>query len=240
MTKFINYAHRGASQYRPENTKISFDYGILLKANGIETDVQMTKDGHLVLFHDDVIDKKSNSTGKIIDYTLQELKSFDFGQWFDEKYSNTPIMTFEDFADNYFHLDLDFAIELKAKNCEEKTLEIIKKHNALDKIIITSFEYDFLENVYKLDKNIRLGWLVSDVTQEKIDRLKKITAYQICPEALKTSVDDVNNAKNNHLSVRTWGIYNEEIMKHALSLGVDGMTVNFPDKLFAVLRDFDK
>ena len=75
--KFINYAHRGASTYCPENTMLSFYTGVQMGANGIETDVQRTKDGILVLFHDDLIKRVTGKEGSIADYTYEELRSFD-------------------------------------------------------------------------------------------------------------------------------------------------------------------
>ena len=70
----INYAHRGACEYAPENTLSSFYLGLLQGANGIETDVQLTKDGELVLFHDDTLDRVSDGTGRLCDYTLAQLR----------------------------------------------------------------------------------------------------------------------------------------------------------------------
>ena len=70
----INYAHRGASEYAPENTLSSFYLGMIQGANGIETDVHRTKDGVLVLFHDDTLDRVSDGVGKISDYTFEELR----------------------------------------------------------------------------------------------------------------------------------------------------------------------
>ena len=70
----INYAHRGASEYAPENTFSSFYLGLLQGANGIETDVQKTKDGVLVLFHDGTLDRVSDHCGKLSEFTLEELR----------------------------------------------------------------------------------------------------------------------------------------------------------------------
>ena len=71
----INYAHRGASAYVPENTMLAFKKAVELEATGIELDLQKTKDGKIVIFHDEYIDRKSNGTGKIGDYTYNELTS---------------------------------------------------------------------------------------------------------------------------------------------------------------------
>ena len=72
--KFVNYAHRGASHYAPENTLMSFYLGMQMGANGIETDVHRTKDGVVVLFHDDTITRLTGKEGAIADYTLEELR----------------------------------------------------------------------------------------------------------------------------------------------------------------------
>ena len=74
---FINYAHRGASSYAPENTMSAFYLGLRRGANGIETDVQRTKDGVLVLFHDDTLKRVTGQEGSIQDYTYEELQGFD-------------------------------------------------------------------------------------------------------------------------------------------------------------------
>ena len=73
---FVNYAHRGASEYTPENTMLAFNLGIYMGANGIETDVQLTKDGIPVLFHDNTIIRMTGEEGSISDYTFDELQNF--------------------------------------------------------------------------------------------------------------------------------------------------------------------
>lgn len=99
---FINYAHRGASEYAPENTMSAFDMALQLGANGIELDLQRTRDGKIVIFHDNKIDNKSNKRGKISDYTYQELLDFDFGSWFSLKYKGEKIVLFQDFAKSFY------------------------------------------------------------------------------------------------------------------------------------------
>ena len=234
---FIIYAHRGASAYAPENTKIAFEKAIELKANGIELDLQKTKDGKIVIFHDNSIDKKSNGLGKIEEYTYQELLKLDFGSWFDDKYENEKIVLFEDFARDYLNKDLTFAIELKVLGIEKETLDIINKYKAHNNIYITSFIYEALENVRKIDSNIKLSWLIEDsISKDNIEKILKINGTQICPKANLVSKEDIEIANNNGLGVRLWGINDEEIMKKVYKLNIEGMTVNFPDKLIELLN----
>ena len=91
MKTFINYAHRGASEYAPENTLQSFYLGLQMQANGIETDVQLTKDNVAVLFHDETLLRVTGEEGSVSDYTLEELQQMKLLN------SNETIPTFEQF-----------------------------------------------------------------------------------------------------------------------------------------------
>ena len=238
---FVNYAHRGASSYAPENTMVSFRMGLEMGANGIETDVQETKDGKLVLFHDDTIERCSNGTGKIADYTYDELLNMDFGGWKNEKYKGEPIVLFEDFAREFFHLDLTFAIELKVRGIERKVYDVIKRYGATEKVFVSSFDFVNLENMSRIAPEIRLCWLmVGEITQERIDKVKSIGGAQISPKCALTTPEGVALANANGLRVRLWGTSNEEIMRKVYPLDTDGMTVNFPDKLTALMMQSAK
>lgn len=229
---FVNYAHRGASSYAPENTMSSFKKAFQLGSNGIELDLQKTKDGKLVIFHDKEIDKKSNGTGKISDYTYNELLELDFGSWFGKEFKNEKIVLFEDFMKSVSDKNLILAIELKEEGIEKNTLEIIDKYYNKANIFITSFLYNALSNVRKFDNNIKIGWLIGeDINKKNVSELIKISGNQICPPANLVSIEGIKLARENGLSVRLWGVSNEEIMERVYKFDIDGMTVNFPDKL---------
>jgi len=84
--KTLNVAHRGASGYAPEHTLLSYELGESMKGDYIEIDLQMTKDGELIAMHDETLDRTTNGTGLVKDYTLEEIKQLDAGSWFNEKY----------------------------------------------------------------------------------------------------------------------------------------------------------
>ena len=212
---FVNYAHRGASAYAPENTMISFRKALHLGANGIELDLQRTKDGKIVIFHDKNIDKKSNGKGKISDYTYKELLDFDFGSWFDIKYKDERIVLFENFAKEFLSKNLTFAIELKQEGIEKDVLDIIKKYATYDDIYITSFNFNALNNVRAIDSNIKLSWLIEDrINIDNISKLLEINGIQICPNAEDVTIEDIKLANKSGVRVRLWGVSNEDIMKN--------------------------
>ncbi len=237
---FINYAHRGASAYAPENTMSAFRLGIEQGANGIELDLQRTKDGKIVIFHDNYIDQKSSGTGQIQDYTYDELLTLDFGSWFNETYKGEKIVLFEDFVETFFDKNLTFAIELKAENIEKDVLKIIEKYASHDRIYITSFMYEAIENVRKINSKIKISWLITEeINENNIEKLLKINGNQICPKADFVTKEQIKLAKEKGLEVRLWGVKTPEIMEKVYTLDIDGMTVNFPD-LLKVLIDSGK
>lgn len=232
MKQFINYAHRGASAYVPENTMVAFKKALEMGADGIELDLQETKDKKIVIFHDEIIDKKSNGKGRIKDYTFEELYNLDFGSWFSNEYKGEHIVLFEDFAKEFLKKDLVFAIELKDIGYEQEVLNIIKEYSNINNIYITSFKYEVLNNIRKIDKNIKISWLIKEkINKENINKLLKINANQICPKATKVTSKDIALANASGIGVRLWGVKDEEIMGKVYTLNTEGMTVDFPDKL---------
>jgi len=225
---FINYAHRGASEYCPENTLLSFYTGIFMGANGIETDVQLTKDNVLVLFHDHTLERVTGEKGCVEDYTFNELQSFNV-----KKNSFTDkIISFEDFLYHFSHKDLTFAIELKGDKTAKPTADLLRKYNMQNKTIVTSFKFNELEDLKSYAPEFKAGYLALEVIDEALlSKMKRLGIEELCPRATVITKEKVKNWKEQGFEVRAWGVTNETIMKDIFNSGINGMTVNFPDKL---------
>lgn len=228
---FINYAHRGASSYAPENTMPAFELGVKMGANGIETDVQRTKDGILVLFHDSSLMRICGRPEAICDLTYEELLQLDFGIHKGEEYKDTKIPTLKEFLQNFSDKGLQFAIELKAVGIEKQTLELLRAYGCFKNTIVTSAYWQALKNMHLADPEIRLGYLANLLNDTLLKAAKQCGIGQICPRAAILTTDWNQKLRDFGFSVRPWGIENEELMKRMLALKVDGMTVNFPDIL---------
>lgn len=233
----INYAHRGASEYAPENTLSSFYLGLLQGANGIETDVQKTKDGVLVLFHDDTLDRVSNKQGKLCDYTWDELKNVEvYGNCTTGFYDR--IVTLREFLEKFSQYDISFAIELKGADVEEETLEMVKEFGIMHRTTFTSFNLEYIQKIKELDNSARVGWLVFSINDDTLQQLAKIQGEEIAPKADSITDELVERIRNEGFGVRAWGVSNIALMKKMCKLGVDGMTVNFPNRLYEYLHSF--
>ena len=235
MNKFVIYAHRGASEYYPENTLSSFAAGIDMGADGIETDVQISKDGVLMIYHDDTMKAKTGFEGSICDYTYAQLRE---ARVKNEKYGRVDcLMTFEDFLKYFAWRDLTFAIELKVTGIGARVIDMMRKYGVLEKSIITSFQYEALKECYEHDKSVRLGWLFFERKEDTLDLLAAIGAYQACPMASNITAEDLAAYRAAGLGCSAWGITDTDIMARAVEMGVDsGMTVNFPDKLIEYMK----
>jgi glycerophosphoryl diester phosphodiesterase len=94
-------AHRGASGYAPENTRAAFDRALALGSDAVETDVQLTADGELVIFHDGTVERTSDGRGPLADYTLAELRRLDLGGWFAPEFAGQRVLTVAEMLDEY-------------------------------------------------------------------------------------------------------------------------------------------
>ena len=230
---FVNFAHRGASEYAPENTMLAFQLGVYMQANGIETDVQLTKDGIPVLFHDDTLERVTGQSGTIGDYTYEQLREFNVrkGEYTDK------ILKFEDFLIHFGFRDLIFAIELKDKNAARITADLIRQYDIGAKTTVTSFCYDALLEIRRYAPELRTGYLTGTVDDQLLAQMQTDGIEELCPKVSALDAEKVQYWHQLGFGVRAWGAFNEDLMRQAYDAGVDGMTVNFPDKLQAYIAE---
>ena len=232
-TDFVNYAHRGASEYAPENTATAFDLGLSMGANGIETDVRRTCDGHLVLFHDKELDRVTDGSGSFDDYTWEELSRLSL-----EKNGRVDrIMTLDEFLARYAKQEIHFAIELKAAGIARDVVDRIYRSGIEKKCTVTSFLYDELLAVRAYDPKIRTGYLAKSVDAELLARMRADGIEELCPRATDVTPERVREWHRAGFNVRAWGVKTEELMHTVYAANADGMTLNFPDKFVPALPE---
>ncbi|MEG0270825.1 MAG: glycerophosphodiester phosphodiesterase family protein, partial [Clostridia bacterium] len=232
----INYAHRGASEQYPENTLFAFYMGLTMGADGIETDIQRTKDGVLVLFHDDTMDRLLGVQGAIADYTYDELLRMDFGAYKGEAFKGEKIVTLEEFLRHFGEKPLTFALEIKQMGVERDMLQMVDRFGLRAKVIFTSFSWENMETVRALDQTIRLGYLTETVTPDLLKRMEALSIKQVCPRIGSFDDEMFTLARQMGFSIRFWGINSDQKMRAAMKSGADGMTINNPAALTAALQ----
>lgn len=173
-----NFAHRGFSGNYPENTMLAFKKAVDVGVDGIELDVQLTKDGIPVIIHDETLDRTTNGQGYVVDFTYDELSKLDASYKFQSHTLINKIPTLDEYLNYIKDYKVVTNIELKTSineylGIEEKVLELIKKYNLEDRIIISSFNHYSILRFKKLAPNIKCGFLTESWLIDAGEYIKK-------------------------------------------------------------------
>lgn len=235
MKKSLNIAHRGFSGEYPENTMRAFIEGVKAGCDGIETDVHLTKDGILVICHDETIDRTTNGNGYINNYTYDELSNFDAGIRYGEDFIGEKIPTLDNLFEFVKDKGLLINIELKNniinyKGMEEKVIEKIYEYDLSNNVILSSFNHQSMVRVKEIDSNIKTGLLYMSGIYKVHEYAKKCKADAIHPIYLSVLDEEVvNEIHNEGISINTWTVDNDTDMKKLMNLGIDGIITNYPN-----------
>ncbi len=234
--KFMKIAHRGASSYAPENTFAAYDRGLEMGIDHIELDVHFTRDDHLVVFHDDTVDRTTNGRGPVLEHTLAELGSLDAGSWFGPDYAGERIRSLGEIVEHYKGR-LYFHVEIKGRSVglSRRTIDMVRGYGLTDSVTITSFSKERLEEASAYDSDLPKGWLIPPGRNPWEDtyfaQSASLGLTQICFRGELATPELVQSIHEAGYQARAWGVGDEEIMRRAVDSGADGMTINFPDKL---------
>ncbi len=151
-------AHRGASRLAPENTIAAFERALALGASAIELDVQMTADGHIVVFHDWTLERTTDGTGLLRDQSLKTLSSLDAGSWFDDGFAGSRIPLFEDVL-SILRGRAIINVELKPNalddvGFEARVASAVRLHHMESEVVFTSFDHTAIERIKRIAPEI--------------------------------------------------------------------------------------
>lgn len=230
-------AHRGFSGKYPENTMLAFKKAAELDIAGFETDVQMTKDGVLVITHDEEISRVSNGKGYIKDMTLKELKELDFRNGMEEFAldDDTSIPTLEEFFDWFKDTKFLINIELKSSMIRyngmvHKTMEMIKAYDLVDRVIISSFNHRDVVLAKELVPEIKCGFLTWSLflNPGKYTKYYGIDYYH--PDFNAMDDEDFKDCKENGIGILPYTVDEIYDMKKLVDKEVLYIITNYPDR----------
>ena len=226
----LRIGHRGSKGYVAENTLESINHAILLGVDGIEIDVFKCLSGELVLSHENNLKRLTGKSGQLEKLTLGELKKFlVVGKY--------KIPTLKDVLKT-IETPLFVNIELKGLNTAQATSKIITNLSKstswrLENFIISSFNWNELEQFRSIDKNTPVGVLLSNSMSinEAIEFGKKINAQAIHPNFKLLNEKTVKKIKNNGFKIYTWTVNSKDDINCMKKFKVDGIISDFPDKI---------
>jgi glycerophosphoryl diester phosphodiesterase len=224
----LKIAHRGAKAYEPENTLQAFQKALELNSDGIELDVHLSSDGHIIVIHDETIDRTTNGKGLANDFTLAKLKSF----FIDEKHQIPTLNEVFDLVDKKCLIN----IELKGLGTPRKVVALIEEYISeknwnYNHFIISSFDWNMLEETSNLNPNIPIGILTEENIDTALAFAEKIKAKAIHPDFNLLNKENVRQIQEKGFLVLPWTVNSEKDIQKVKSYNVNGIISDNPDKI---------
>lgn len=231
----IILAHRGDSAHAPENTLPAFSQAIQEGVDGIELDVKLTADGHVVVIHDSDVERTTDGKGRVAALTLDAVRKLDAGSWFDQKFSGTKIPLLDEAFET---IGRDKLINIELKNYSTpfnglalKVCELIKRHNNGSQIILSSFFAFNLNIAAKILPNVSRGLLAMRGTPGLWARSFGFMFgdfQALHPHVSSVSRQQVARAHRVHRRVHVWTVNDPEEVIRLTDWGVDGIITDDP------------
>ncbi|WP_107948362.1 glycerophosphodiester phosphodiesterase [Lysinibacillus parviboronicapiens] len=235
------FAHRGVSSHYPENTGAAFYAASKLAITGIELDVHLTADREVVVIHDEAIDRTSNGTGYVKDYTLQQLRAFDFGSWFSDDFVGEKIPrlgeVLELFAGTHHRINIELKTDVfPYDGIEALVLKEIATYQMTERVIISSFNHESIQIVSQMAPYIETAALFAEVLIDFTSYSALIPTNAIhvsLPTAFRKSV---GSALETGAIVRVYTVNEIDNAKALQQLGINAIFTDNPEKMLVALR----
>ncbi|WP_243355669.1 glycerophosphodiester phosphodiesterase [Bacillus litorisediminis] len=235
MSKTLIFAHRGSKGTHPENTLAAFQKAIELGVDGIELDVHVTKDGELVVIHDETVDRTTNGTGRICDLTLAEIKQFDAGSWFSPNFADEKIPALTEVLQLLKSTDILINIEIKSdiiayENIEEKVLAAIKNSGLNEsQFIISSFNHYSVARFKKLAPQIETAILFMEILLDPWEYAANMGASALHVYEPVAFTEMSKCAMKHGFPVRVFTVNSHEHMRALMDLQLSAIFTDFPE-----------
>ena len=235
MSKTKIFAHRGASGYAPENTLEAFALAITQGADGIELDVQLTKDGIPVVIHDETIERVTEKKGWVKDHTLKELKELTVLKNKFPEYSAAKIPTLEEVLDAVKASGIQVNIELKTgiywyPEIEKKVAAIVEETGMKDRVIYSSFNHYSVQKMKSIVPDAETAYLFSDVILHVDEYAAKSGVDGLHPAVYHVKMAEfLSEYLVSGLKTRVWTVNDRADMKRLIEAGVTAVITNYPD-----------
>lgn len=233
------FAHRGSSATHPENTMAAFREAYRTGADGIELDVHLSKDGIPVVIHDEQIDRTSDGTGWVKDYTLQQLKRFDFGSPFSGRFRGERIPALREVLEWCRSKPILLNIELKTDEIrypgiEWKVVSLIQQYQMDQRVILSSFNHDSLIEARRIHPVIETAALFAEWLYKPWEYARSIGADGLHFHWLAASPELLHGAAQAGMPVRLYTVNDELKMRYFIRSGYAGIFTDWPEKAMKV------
>ena len=233
---FWDVAHRGGEGYAPENTLASFERTMEYGIGWIEVDLRMSRDGHLVLLHDQTVDRTTDGQGAVVDIGLDELKRLDAGSWFDAEFSNEQIPTLAELFD-VCGARVNYLLDVRGPDVVEQLVEVVQDCGRSEQVYAIGRNSESLALVKQLAPEIGVGLTCLEPSQENIERALELGAHHIIIWNELLTPDMIASCASRGLFVLSTTVRTREQLERAVACGVVGMPLPDPRTLHEYLAE---
>lgn len=239
--KIMNFAHRGFSGKYPENTMIAFEKAIEAGCDGIEFDVHFSKDGEVVIIHDETLDRTSNQTGLVRDLTYEELCHADVSNKFGKECGFQKIPSLREYLELVKDLDIVTNIELKTgvfqyEGIERAVYDMLREYDIVDRILISSFNHFSIKRMKEIDPGIACGLLTETWMLNTGAYVKNSGAEYFHPIFRMLTPEIMADLNEHGVKVNAWTVNEQCDIDDMIDLGINGIIGNYPDRVRRSLR----
>jgi len=242
MPKTQVWAHRGACAYAPENTLPAFRMAAEMGAQGIELDVHESSDGALMVIHDETVDRTSNGKGRVVDKTLEELRSFDFSAGMTQ-YAGVQIPTLPEVYELIRPTGLFVNVEIKCDvviywGIWDKLIALEREMGMQSRILYSSFNHYVLPKIRELDPGAKIGLLYGEALVDPWVYAKYLHADAVHPHYLAALYGPgmIEGCKKNGVAIHTWTVNDPGAMEKLALAGVEAIITNKPDVALEIVN----
>ncbi len=238
-------AHRGFSGVAPENTLAAVRKAIDVGADMFELDVLLSKDGRVVVIHDDTLERTTDGEGPVSTRTLEELRALDAGSWFNPEFAGERIPTLEEtleLAKDRILVNIEIKTEAVTDQAHggivDKTLELVRRLDMMDQIVVSSFDPRALAHARELEPGVKTASLYNaelqeDLSPEEVMAEVASNGFNLSRKQVDESIVEACHQLERPVAVYTVNEINE--MERILDLGADAIFTDYPDRLLEVL-----
>ncbi len=236
-------AHRGGRKWGPENTLAVFSKCVDAGFHGIELDIHRAKTGELVVLHFDDLTKTTNGKGLVKDKSLARLKKLSAGAWFSPEFALQRIPTLQEVLDLVAGR---LVINVEVKNApdaypgiEDDLIELLDAYGHSDKIIVSSFDHDFLKRFHEKAPSYKTGLLINGLLLDLPAYAADVGTAAWHPQFVNLRADQVKRARQAGIEVNVWTLNEVSEWLSAVRMGVDGIVTDDPEGLASFLARLD-
>jgi glycerophosphoryl diester phosphodiesterase len=229
----MRVGHRGARGHAPENTMFSFRKGAEMGVDAVETDVQLSRDGAVVLIHDYTVDRTTDGRGFVRDMTLAELKRLDAGSWYDPRYAGEGIPTL---AELLVWAKDRVGVALEIKNgpiyypgIAEQTIRLVRQHGMERQVILISFDHFVLREAKQIAPEIATGILYVGGLVDAVGAARAALADSLNPHWAYVTPELVRTAHAAGLAISPWNPDDAATLRMLSDMGVDSAGTDYPE-----------